>query len=104
MAWIYLIMSGAFEVVAVTGINQIVKHKNLKSYLIVLFGFIVSFSLLALAMKELPMGISYAVWTGIGTVGVTLLGMLFYREPKDWRPIVFIGMILIAVVGLKMTT
>lgn len=104
MAWIYLIMSGAFEVVAVTGINQIVKHKNLKSYLIVLFGFIVSFSLLALAMKDLPMGISYAVWTGIGTVGVTLLGMLFYREPKDWRRILFIGMILIAVVGLKMTT
>jgi paired small multidrug resistance pump len=50
------------------------------------------------------MGISYAVWTGIGTVGGVIIGMLFYGESKDWKRILFIGAILVAVVGLKLTS
>ncbi|WP_078544845.1 DMT family transporter [Litchfieldia alkalitelluris] len=104
MAWLYLMLAGAFEVVGVIGMNKVVKDKDLKSYLIVFLGFICSFSLLSLAMKTLPAGTSYAVWTGIGTVGGTLVGMLFYGESKDWRRILFIGVIVAAVIGLKMTT
>lgn len=104
MAWVYLILAGSFEVVGVTGMNKVAKDKTLKSYMILFLGFIFSFGFLSLAMKGLPMGISYAVWTGIGTVGGTIIGMLFYGESKDWRRILFIGMILVAVVGLKMTT
>ena len=104
MAWLYLILAGAFEVVGVTGMNKVVKDKNLKSYIVLFMGFIISFSFLSLAMKTLPMGISYAVWTGIGTVGGVIIGMLFYGESKDWKRILFIGAILVAVVGLKLTS
>jgi len=104
MAWMYLILAGAFEVVGVTGMNKVVKDKNLQSYMVLFIGFIFSFSFLGLAMKTLPAGISYAVWTGIGTVGGTIIGMLFYGEAKDWRRILFIALILVAVIGLKMTS
>ncbi|MGW6302667.1 DMT family transporter [Peribacillus butanolivorans] len=104
MAWLYLILAGAFEVVGVTGMNKVVKDKNLLSYIVLFMGFIFSFGFLSLAMKTLPMGISYAVWTGIGTVGGVIIGMLFYGESKDWKRILFIGAILVAVVGLKLTS
>ncbi|WP_026565731.1 DMT family transporter [Bacillus sp. UNC41MFS5] len=104
MAWLYLILAGAFEVVGVTGMNKVVKDKNLQSYMVLFLGFIFSFSFLSLAMKTLPAGTSYAVWTGIGTVGGTIIGMLVYGEAKDWRRILFIALILVAVIGLKMTS
>ncbi|MEC0301198.1 DMT family transporter [Peribacillus frigoritolerans] len=104
MAWLYLVLAGAFEVVGVTGMNKVIKVKNLQSYIVLFMGFIISFGFLSLAMKTLPMGISYAVWTGIGTVGGVIIGMLFYGESKDWKRILFIGAILVAVVGLKLTS
>lgn len=104
MAWMYLILAGAFEVVGVTAMNKVVKDKNLQSYMVLFLGFIFSFSFLSLAMKTLPAGTSYAVWTGIGTVGGTIIGMLVYGEAKDWRRILFIALILVAVIGLKMTS
>ncbi|MEC0275312.1 DMT family transporter [Peribacillus frigoritolerans] len=104
MAWLYLVLAGAFEVVGVTGMNKVVKDKNLQSYIVLFMGFIISFGFLSLAMKTLPMGISYAVWTGIGTVGGVIIGMLFYGESKDCKRILFIGAILVAVVGLKLTS
>ncbi|MDN3449163.1 multidrug efflux SMR transporter [Planococcus sp. APC 3906] len=103
MAWVYLILAGCFEVLGVIGMNRVVKYKSLSSYIVLVGGFAVSFSLLGLAMRTLPMGLSYAVWTGIGTVGGTLVGMLIYGESKDWKRIVFIAMIVAAVVGLKLT-
>jgi len=104
MGWIYLILAGCLEVVGVTGMNRVIKYKNLQSYMILIIGFIFSFSLLGLAMNTLPMGLSYAVWTGIGTVGGTIVGMVFYGESKDWKRLLFIGLILVAVVGLKLTS
>jgi paired small multidrug resistance pump len=103
MAWVYLILAGCFEVVGVIGMNRVVSRKTLGSYAILVGGFIVSFTLLGQAMETLPMGLSYAVWTGIGTVGGTLLGMFIYGESKDWRRIAFIAMIVAAVIGLRLT-
>jgi paired small multidrug resistance pump len=104
MAWVYLILAGAFEVVGVTGMNKVAKDKRLQSYVVLILGFIISFIFLSLAMRTLPMGISYAVWTGIGTVGGTIIGMLFYGESRDWKRILFIGLIIAAVVGLKLSS
>lgn len=103
MGWIFLVLAGCFEVVGVDSMNRVVKYKNIQSYVRLFVGFILSFTFLSLAMKTLPMGISYTVWTGIGTVGGTIVGMLFYGEPKDFKRILFIGMILIGVIGLKLT-
>ncbi|MDF2946496.1 MAG: rane transporter of cations and cationic drug [Bacillales bacterium] len=104
MGWVYLILAGVFEVVGVTGMNKVAKDKNLQSYMVLVLGFVFSFSFLSLAMKTLPMGVSYAVWTGIGTVGATIVGMVFYGDAKDWKRILCIAMILVAVIGLKITT
>ncbi|TWT09004.1 multidrug efflux SMR transporter [Planomicrobium sp. CPCC 101079] len=104
MAWVYLILAGCFEVLGVIGMNRVVKYKTVQSYVVLVGGFVISFSLLSLAMKTLPMGVSYAVWTGIGTVGGTLIGMFVYGESKDWKRLLFISMILAGVVGLKLTS
>ncbi|OAB41973.1 DMT family transporter [Paenibacillus glacialis] len=102
MGWFFLLTAGLSEVVGVTGMNLIIKNKNAKAYIVFAIGFIMSFLLLSQAMLTLPMGTAYAVWTGIGTVGGALVGMLFYGESKDWNRIMFIAMVLTAAVGLKM--
>jgi len=102
MAWVFLILAGCFEVAGVTGINMIHKHKDIKSFLFMIIGFSLSFLLLSLAMNIIPMGTAYAVWTGCGTVGSTLVGMFLYGESKDLKRIFFIGMVLVAAVGLKL--
>ncbi|MGN1402542.1 MAG: DMT family transporter [Bacillus sp. (in: firmicutes)] len=104
MAWICLIMAGCFEVVGVTGMNKVIKDRNLSSYLLLMFGFALSFTLLSLAMQSLPVGLSYAVWTGIGTVGAAVIGMLFYGESKDWRRILCIALIVTSIIGLKISS
>lgn len=103
MAWVYLIVAGLFEVGGVIGMNKVAQRKHLSSFAFLIGAFTCSFTFLALAMKTLPMGVSYAVWTGIGTVGGTLVGMFLYNESKDWKRVLFISFIIIAVVGLKIT-
>ncbi|WP_106498514.1 DMT family transporter [Lentibacillus sp. Marseille-P4043] len=102
MAWFYLIIAGAGEVIGVTGINKVNKEKNLNAFVTLFGGFIMSFIFLSIAMESLPMSTAYAVWTGMGTIGSALVGMFVYGESKDWRRILFIGMILSAAVGLKL--
>ncbi|OJG70849.1 SugE protein [Enterococcus quebecensis] len=86
----------------VGSINRFNLNKDKKSLLLLFFTFGSSFVFLYLAMKVLPMGVSYAIWTGIGAAGGAILGMVFYGESKDWRRVVFIGIILASVIGLKL--
>jgi len=102
MAWLSLILAGMFEVVGVLGMNRIKRDNNVKAYLLFSAGIILSFICLSVAMRSLPMGTAYAIWTGIGTVGGALVGMLFFGESKEWRRILFIAMVLSAAVGLKL--
>jgi paired small multidrug resistance pump len=102
MGWFFLIFAGMFEVVGVVGMNQINKARNIRAFAIFIVGIVMSFTFLSQAMASLPMGTAYAVWTGIGTVGGAIVGMLFYGESKDWKRIVFIAMVLSAAVGLKL--
>ncbi|GAA0134348.1 multidrug efflux SMR transporter [Paenibacillus sp. YSY-4.3] len=102
MAWLVLILAGIGEVIGVAGISRINKHRDWQAYALLFGGFIASFLLLSIAMRSLAMGTAYAVWTGIGTVGSALVGMLLYGESKEWRRILFIAMVLSAAVGLKL--
>jgi paired small multidrug resistance pump len=104
MSWLYLILAGVFEMTGVTMINSLHKKRNWQSLLLLVGGFGASFLLLALAMKELPMGTAYAVWTGIGAAGGAILGMILYGEPKDAKRIFFIAMVLSAAIGLKLVS
>ncbi|HZG16811.1 MAG TPA: multidrug efflux SMR transporter [Candidatus Bathyarchaeia archaeon] len=102
MSWLWLILAGCFEVVGVIGITQVNQRASFRSYLIMVGGFLLSFLFLSLAMKEIAMGTAYAVWTGIGTVGSTVIGMVFYKEPKNALRLFFIAIVIIAVAGLKL--
>ncbi|MFF2887404.1 DMT family transporter [Paenibacillus sp. NPDC057967] len=102
MSWFLVIMAGLFEVVGVAGIAQYNKKASLPNALMLGGGFLISFILLSLGMKDMPMGTAYAVWTGIGTVGSALVGILFFRESKSFMRIFFIVLVLGAVIGLKL--
>ena len=88
MSWLYLVIAGCFEIFGVGSIKLFTTKKDLRSLLI-------------LGMRQLPMGVSYAVWTGIGTAGGAILGMLL-GESKDPRRIFFIFLIIVSVIGLKL--
>ena len=102
MAWVSLILAGIFEMVGVTMINVVNKNRNWQSVVLLIAAFGASFFFLAYAMKFLPMGTTYAIWTGIGASGSAIIGMKVYGESKDWKRILCIVMILGAVIGLKL--
>ena len=104
MAWVSLIFAGLFEMFGVAMINKLHKDRNWQSLLLLFIGFGASFLFLAYAMKTLPMGTAYAIWTGIGASGGAIIGILLYGESKDWRRVVFIAMVLGAAVGLKLVS
>lgn len=101
MAWFTLIIAGLCEMFGVAMINKFHKDQNWQSIILLIFGFGASFLFLAYAMQSLPMGIAYAVWTGIGASGGAILGMVLYEESKEWKRLLFIALILSAAVGLK---
>jgi paired small multidrug resistance pump len=101
MDWFALIVAGGSEVLGVLNIKRLTMKKwDGAIYLILSFG--ASLFLLSYAMKTIPMGTAYGVWTGIGTIGSTLLGMFLYGEPKEWKRIFFIALILASAIGLKL--
>jgi len=102
MAWIALVLAGGCEVLGVLAIKQITIKKNLLSYLLLIGSFVTSLTLLTYAMDSISMGTAYAVWTGIGTAGSAILGMLAFNESREWKRFLFIAMILTAAVGLKL--
>lgn len=104
MAWISLIFAGLCEMFSVTMINKLHKDRTWQSLVLLVLGFGASFIFLAYSMKTLPMGTAYAIWTGIGASGGAILGMFLYGESKDWRRLIFIGMVLGAAVGLKLVS
>lgn len=102
MAWIALILAGLFESFGVAMMNQLSVRPNWKPLILLIIGFCMSLMLLNYSMDSISMGTAYAIWTGIGVVGGTIVGMLFYDESKDWKRILFIFIILIASIGLKL--
>lgn len=102
MSWFFLILAGLFEVVGVMGINQINRKRSVFAVLLIVVGFGLSLSLLSYSMQDIAMGTAYAVWTGIGTVGSALAGILFYGDSTDRRRIFCIALIVISVIGLKL--
>lgn len=102
MAWLCLIAAGLFEMTGVAMINKWNRDRTWLTLTLLLASFGASFLCLSLAMKTLPMGTAYAVWTGIGAAGGAILGMALYGESTDWRRVLCIGVILAAAVGLKL--
>ena len=104
MAWFYLIIAGLFEVGFTTCLGKAKETTGLTSQLW-LGGFLVSLAismvLLYKATRVLPLGTSYAVWTGIGAVGTVIIGILFFKEPTSFWRLFFITTLIASIVGLK---
>lgn len=101
MAWFYLIVAGLLEIVWALSMKRTEGFTKLGPSVFTIGFMAVSFYLLALAMRSLPAGTSYAVWTGIGAAGTVVFGMIYYNEPRDAARIICVGLILAGVIGLK---
>jgi quaternary ammonium compound-resistance protein SugE len=103
-AWVTLLLAGVFEV----GFTTFMKLSNDFTKWIFTGLFIlsasISFSLLSLAMKTIPLGTAYAVWTGIGAAGTALVGMIFFKDPVSFGRIFFLSLLIGSVAGLKMVS
>ncbi len=104
MAWVILFFAGLFEVGWAIGLKQTEGFTRLVPTVLTVISMLVSLGLLGLALKTLPLGTAYAVWTGIGTVGTVLLGILLYGESSDVIRLACIGLIMAGIVGLKLVT
>ena len=101
MAWIYLIIAGLLEIGWAIGMKYTNGFSRLWPSVATIACMIVSFALLATALKTIPVGTGYAVWTGIGAAGTAIVGMILLGESREVARILCIVMILAGVVGLK---
>lgn len=103
-SWIILVIAGLFEICWAIGLKQSngFKHAGWTTFTIITL--IISMTMLSQALKELPVGTGYAVWTGIGAVGTAILGMILFKESSDFWRIFFIGLIVVGIIGLKFVT
>jgi quaternary ammonium compound-resistance protein SugE len=104
MAWIYLTIAGLFEIGWAIGLKYTEGFTRLLPSLWTLTSMLLSIVLLGLALKTLPVGTAYAVWTGIGAVGTAILGIYLFNEPATALRLMCIGLILSGIVGLKLVT
>ncbi|TWG91374.1 quaternary ammonium compound-resistance protein SugE [Mesorhizobium sp. J18] len=104
MAWVYLVLAGVFEVVWATMMKQSAGFTKLLPSIVTFVTMFISFGLLALAMKSLPLGTAYAIWTGIGAVGAFLAGIFLLGEAATLFRIVSVSLIVAGLIGLKLST
>jgi quaternary ammonium compound-resistance protein SugE len=104
MKWFILIIAGLFEVGWAIGLKYSQGFTKLMPSILTVIGMIVSFYFLSLALRSLPIGTAYAVWTGIGAVGTVILGILLFKEPANFMRLACIGFILIGIIGLKISS
>jgi len=100
-AWLILLAAGLLEIAWATGLRFTDGFARLTPTVAVLTIALLSFYLLAVAMREIPMGTAYAVWSGIGATGVAILGILWFKEPASAARLGFIAMIVAGIIGLK---
>jgi quaternary ammonium compound-resistance protein SugE len=104
MAWLVLFLAGLGEIGWAIGLKYTDGFTRLWPSLATAAAMAASLFLLAVALKTLPLGTAYAVWTGIGTIGTVLLGILLFAEPADVLRLLCIGLILGGIVGLRLLT
>jgi quaternary ammonium compound-resistance protein SugE len=104
MAWIMLAVAGLLEIGWAIGLKYTDGFSRLGPSLATIAAMVASMVLLGLAVRTLPVGTAYAVWTGIGTIGAVLLGIVLFGESAEPLRLLFVAMIVAGIVGLKMVT
>ena len=104
MAWVFLVIAGLTEVFWSTCLKLSEGFSKLGYSVLTIVGMLVSFGLLSQAMKTLPLGTAYGIWTGIGALGAVVVGLVLFKEPATaWR-MFFAALLLVGIVGLKITS
>jgi len=104
MAWAVLFVAGLFEIVWAVGLKYTAGFTRPLPTILTVLALIASMSLLGVALRTLPLGTAYGVWTGIGTVGTAVVGIMVFREPATAMRILCIGLIVAGIVGLKLAS
>ena len=104
MTWVILFVAGLFEIGWAVGLKYTDGFTRLWPTVGTAVALLASMSLLGLALRTLPLGTAYAVWTGIGSVGTAILGIILFREPATAMRLACIGLIVVGIVGLKLAS
>lgn len=104
MAWVYLFVAGLLEIGWAVGLKYTEGFTKLVPSALTIVSMIASILMLGLALKTLPIGTAYAVWTGIGAVGTALLGIYLFAEPATVARLASIGLIVAGIAGLKLVS
>src|SRR5262245_38401005 len=102
MAWVMLVIAGLLEIGWAVGLKYTNGFSRFGPTLATAAALVGSMTLLGLAVRALPLGTAYAVWTGIGTVGTAVLGMVLFQEPATMIRMLLIGLIVVGIFGLKL--
>lgn len=103
MAWLLLFLAGWVEIVFALSLKYNEGFTKLWPSVVTAVSGGLSFYLLTVAIKTLPIGTAYAVWTGIGAVGVAIVGVVLFKESADWPRLLSISLVIIGIIGLKLT-
>jgi quaternary ammonium compound-resistance protein SugE len=104
MSWLLVIVSGLLEVAWALGLKASHGFSRLGASVFTLVTMLASFTLLSVAVRNLPLGTAYAVWVGIGAVGTALVGMTYYGEPASVARLACLVLVVAGIVGLKLTS
>lgn len=103
LAWLYLLAAGLVEIVFALSLKYNGEFTKLIPSIITALSGIGSFALLMLAIRTLPLGTAYAVWTGMGAVGVAILGIVLFKESMDWTRLLSLSFVILGIIGLKLS-
>ena len=102
MAWVYLTLAIVFEIAGTTALKMSEGFVRLAPSLLILPAYAVSFGFLAVAVRDIPIGVAYAIWSAVGTAASASVGIALFRVPLTLAKAAFIGVIIIGVVGLQL--
>lgn len=104
MAWVILVVAGLFEIGWTVGLKSSEGFTKFWPSVLTALALTLSMGLLGLAVRTLPLGTAYAVWTGIGAIGAVICGIVLFEEPASAGRLACVGLILAGIVGLKLLT
>lgn len=104
MHWMFLFIAGLFEISWAVGLKFSHGFTQLIPSILTVAGMVASFYFLSLALRNLPLGTAYAIWTGIGTIGTVIFGIVLFKEPVTAMRLICIALIISGITGLKLIT